>query len=192
MQFIVPDGKRALRLFLREPAPSVAYAVRATPDWNTKTKMVNKKTYGFTLRFSEPAPPEGGVVGIEVPGFQIYTAAEMVHEQNRRNRQAWQALTANQSSQVAREMEERLQEVRRRAELTLVPGLTVRDSDGRPVYRCIYCSAQGIGLEWARNHHHATVQAPLIAPVEKTQRIKKKKREKNPRLKALVNATIGG
>lgn len=192
MLFIVQPGKKAIRIFFRDTPPNSNYTLTAGNDWNAKVTIANKKLTSFVIRFSLPAPDEGGVASIDVPGHQIYTAAQMVYEEQLRNRRAWNSLqrtaervAADEVQRIQRQREEEIREVQRRPEIVIV-------RRGDRTYHCNHCGQEGEGIQWARMHHHQTSQTTLSIEQPKRERVKKKKPASEARLTALVNASIGG
>ncbi len=178
MLFALGDGKRALRVFFQNAFSVSNYAVTVQPDWPTMTSIVNKTTTGFTIRFSDPAPPEGGVVQVEGPVGHMYTAEDVVR---RLSSQAWKRGV----SQAAAKYELALA-------VQAMP-LQTRERAVHHYVRSTMARARDTGVGY-RSLEQRLVQEHLLEPPSgrRPRQAQKKKPSKDARLKALVNATIGG
>ncbi len=178
MLFEVPHGKRALRIFFRDPQPTIAYSITVHPDWNTLFSIAAKTHTGFTIRFATEAPPEGGVVQVEVPGIEIYSSRQVVHELNRRLQQVQERAARLSAENWRRGFE------RARVE-AFSPAAQSRYAQGMQRYM------ESTNRRMLRQAQMLQ-QAQLVETRPAKRPVQKKKVDKDARLKALVKTSLGG
>lgn len=178
MLFEVPDGKRALRIFFEEPTLNISYQPTIRPDWNTLFSIATKKTTGFTIRFATQAPPEGGVVQVEVPGVETYSTEQIVQRLNRRLQQVQQR-AASTSAEAWRRGVERAQRE------AFSPAAQSRYAQAMHRYM------QSTNRRFLQAQQRAT-QTRLVETRAAKRQVQKKKVDKDARLKALLKTSLGG